>query len=275
MIAPGGGTLRVMLEILACADWAVQVEDGTHAVHAELIAASLIRARAARLEITWDGEVIESSSIWFALGDLRSFERNGHSFLLKGRFKLGLLSSVRFDLYMDGVVVPETGMIEPAKTSPTPAGIQFVKEVSVLESAEIVGTELYPLDNRFGDQAFSTVRQVSRESTNELSVDTHGRLRGKIGFNVLSAIKTDIEAQVSRDTGHKIGEKVIESQTLTFSVGPKRSVLYEVVWKRRVRSGERLYLSGSEQVSVPYKIYYGLSCEVRSQQQAGGHNPSS
>jgi divalent metal cation (Fe/Co/Zn/Cd) transporter len=119
-----------------------------------------------------------------------------------------------------------------------PAPIQFMNEASVQESDEIVGTEEYPLDNSFGDQAFITEREVSRESTNELSVDTSSHLGGGVSLEVLSAIKTEIEAQVTRQIGQKIGEKVTESQTLTFSVGPKPSVLYEVVWKRKVRSGE-------------------------------------
>jgi hypothetical protein len=146
-----------------------------------------------------------------------------------------------------------------------PVPIQFMKELSVQESEEVVGTEEYPLDNRFGDQAFTTVRQVSRESTNELSVDTSSHVGGNVGLEVLSIIKAEIEAQLSQQTGQKIGEKVTESQTLTFSVGPKASVLYEVVWKRKVRSGERLYLSSGNPVTVPYRINYGLSCEVRTQ----------
>src|ERR1017187_3063182 len=145
------------------------------------------------------------------------------------------------------------------------------------ESEEVVATEEYPLDNRFGDRAFTTVRQVSRESTNELSVDTSSQLTGKVGLEVLSAIKAEIEAQVSRQTGQKIGEKVTESQTLAFSVGAKASVLYQVVWKRKIRSGGGFYLSGGTPVTVPYRINYGLSCEVRTQakdgQSARSHRP--
>jgi hypothetical protein len=240
-------------------DWAVQIEDGTHAIHAEIIS-----GLTARLKITWDGAVLESSLLWLLLGDLRSFQRSGHSFLLSLR-GFGLLGSLV--LSMDGVEIPRDGVAAPVKRALASAPIQFIKELSVQESEEVVGTEEYPLDNRFGDQAFTTVRQVSRESTNELSVDTSSQLTGKVGLEVLSAIKAEIEAQVSRQTGQKIGEKVTESQTLTFSVGPKSSVLYQVVWKRKIRSGERLYLSGGNPVTVPYRINYGLSCEVRTQAQ--------
>ena len=242
-------------------DWAVQIADGAHAIYAETLSGPLV----GKLKITWDGEVLELSPLWWLLGDLSSFQRNGHSFRLSvrgfGRFGSLVLS-------MDGVEIPRADVVAPVKGAPAPAPIQFVKELSVQESEEVVGVvEEYPLDNRFGDQAFTTVHQVSRESTNELSVDTSSHLGGKVGLDVLSAIKAEIEAQVSQQTGHKIGEKVTESQTLTFSVGPKSSVVYQVVWKRKVLSGERLYLSGGNPVTVPYRINYGLSCEVRTQAQ--------
>jgi hypothetical protein len=253
----------VTLGVAMRGDWAVQIEDGTHIIRAEIIIRFFYRLR-----VTWDGVEVMSSRVWLLVGDIKSFERNGHSFLFKVRGP-GVLGSLL--LYMDGVEVPKVGMVAPVKPGPPPAAIQFVKEISVQESEEIVGTEHYPLDNRFGDQAFTTVRQVSRESTNELSIDTRSQVGGKIGIDVLSAIKAEIEAQISQQTGRKIGEKVTESQTLTFSVGAKSSVVYEVVWKRKVRSGERLYLSGGNSVTVPYRINYGLSCEVRTQAQAGGH----
>lgn len=241
-------------------NWKVQLEDGAHAIHADITSDLL----SAKLTVAWDGEVLESCRLVLLLGDLRSFERGGHSFLLKIR-GYGLLG--RLVLSMDGVEIPSGGVAAPAKRAPAPASIQFVKELSVQESEEVVSTEEYPLDNRYGDQAFSTVRQVSRESTNELSVNTSGQLNGKVGIEVFTAIKAEIEAQVSQQTGQKIGEKVTESQTLTFSVGPKSSVLYKVVWKRKIRSGERLYLSGGNPVTVPYRVNYGLSCEVRTEAQ--------
>ncbi len=245
-------------------NWTVQIEDGTHSIYAEVTTGPIT----ARLKITWDGEVLESSPMWMVLGDLRSFQRSGHSFLLSAR-GFGLFGSLA--LSMDGVEIPRGGVAAPVKRVPPAAPVQFVKELSVQESEEVVGTDEYPLDNRFGDQTFTTVRQVSRESTNELSVDIGSHVGGTAGIEVLSAIKAEIEAQISQQTGQKIGEKVTEGQTLTFSVGPKSAVLYQVVWKRKVRSGERLYLSGGNPVTVPYRINYGLSCEVRTQApQANG-----
>lgn len=247
-------------------DWTVQIEGGTHAIHAE-VTTGVIHAN---LKITWDAEVLDSSPLWLLLGNLRSFQRNGHSFVLSAR-GFGMLGSLVMS--MDGVEIPRGGVAAAPVGRAPAAPIQFVRELSVQESEEVFGTEDYPLDNRYGDQAFTTVRQVSRESTNELSVDTSKQISGKVGFEVLSAIKAEIEAQVSHETGQKIGEKLTESQTLTFSVGPKSSVLYQVVWKRKVRSGERLYLSGGNPVTIPYRINYGLSCEVRTQAQAQAATP--
>jgi hypothetical protein len=267
-------------------DWTVQLADGAHAIHAEISVGPLNK-----LKIAWDGEVLHSSIVWLIWGDLRSFQRDTHSFVLGVR-GLGLLG--RFVLSMDGAEVPRLraaaplqrtrrpftplqfirdlgvrlGAAAPLERTPPPAPVQFIRELGVQESEEVVGTEEFPLDNRFGDQPFTTVRHVSRESTNELSVDTSTRVDGRLGLTVLSAIKAEIEAQVASQLGHKIGEKVTESQTLTFSVGPKSAVLYQVVWKRKVRSGERLYRSAGNSVTVPYRINYGLSCEVRTRAQA-------
>lgn len=241
-------------------DWTVQLEDGRHAVHVEIAKGFPLY----KLRIAWDGALIESSPVLTVLGDLKSFQHDGHSFQVSVH-GLGMLGSLV--LSMDGFEVPRVGAA-PVKTMPSAAALQFVKEVNVHDSEEIVGTEQYPLDNRFGDQPFTTVREVSRESTNELSIDTGSQFGGKLGFEVLSAIKAEMETQVSQQTGQKIGEKVTEKQTLTFSVGPKSSVIYEVVWKRKVRSGERLYVTGATAITIPYRLNYGLSCEVRTLEQA-------
>src|SRR5208282_3361117 len=124
----------------------------------------------------------------------------------------------------------------------------------------------YPLDNRFGSSPFSTDRQVSKESTNEFSVDVNSKVSGNISLEVLSVIKAEVAAEISRQVGCKIGEKVTESQTLHFTVGENRAVLYQVVWKRKVRTGERLYMANGAPVTVPYRVNYGLSCEVRTLQ---------
>jgi hypothetical protein len=256
-------------------DWTVQIEDGTHRIHAEIIRGWWV----SRLEITWDGERVASSPLWSRGRVAGSFQRDGHSFRIQVR-RQGWRQALT--LLADGTEVPAAEFLahavpvrpEVTLTLPpppaVPSGVQFIKEIGVQDSEEIVSVEKYPLDNRFGDRPLSAVRRVSRESTNELSIDRSREIEGKFGINVLSAIKAEITAHVSRQTGQKIGERVSESQTLNFSVGPRSAVLYEVVWKRTVRSGEIVYLSRGNQVTIPYRINYGLSCEVRTQGQADG-----
>lgn len=243
-------------------DWAVQTGTGTHTVQAELTVGLTMK-----LVLHWDSQLIDQSTIWVLAGDLKSFQRDGHLFVVAHR-GIGMFGSLA--LLMDGVEVSRqsASAVTPAPVNAAPPPtLQFVKELSMAESEEILGAEEYPLDNRYGDQNFSTVRQVSRESVNELSLETDTHLGGKLGVEILSAIKAEIEAQVSQQTGQKIGQKVTESQTLTFTVGPKSAVTYEVVWKRKVRTGERLYLSAGAPLTVPYRINYGLSCAVRTKPQ--------
>ena len=80
----------------------------------------------------------------------------------------------------------------------------------------------------------------------------------------MTAIKAEVAAHVTRQTGYKIGETVTESQTLHFTVAANQAVLYQVVWKRKVRSGEHLYMANGAPLTVPYRVNYGLSCEVRT-----------
>ena len=240
--------------------WKVDLEDGSHAISAEVSTGLL----SFRLRVGWDGTVIDEPRVITLVGQILStFQRNGHSFVIR-HSGFGLMG--KLVLTMDGKEMPSGGTQEIAER-PQPAAaaeIHFLEETDVKETEVILASEEYPLDNRFGDQAFTTVRQVSRESTNELSLDTSDSLSGKIGLELFSAIKGEIEAQVSHQIGLKIGEKFTESQTITFSVGAHSTVLYEVVWKRKVRTGVRMYQSGGRSVSVPYRVDYGLSFEVRT-----------
>ena len=52
-------TVSVMSSALMYGDWAVQLEDGAHTVHAEITGGLTYY-----LEITWDGVVVEASRVW-------------------------------------------------------------------------------------------------------------------------------------------------------------------------------------------------------------------
>lgn len=237
-------------------NWRLELEDGAHEVFAEF-------NQLGKLTITWDDRVIQSGMVLLLLGELQRFHQTGHTFVLsvRGFGKLGKLV-----LSMDGAELGTTpGKLAPAPPK-APFAVQFVKELSCAETEEVVGEEEYPLDNRFGSSPFSTDRQVSKESTNEFSVDVNSQVSGHLSVEMLAVIKAEVAAQVSHQVGCKIGEKVAESQTLHFTVGPKLAVLYQVVWKRKVRTGERLYMANGAPVTVPYRVNYGLSCEVRTLQ---------
>lgn len=245
--------------------WTVRLEDGTHAVSA------VIRPGLAgsRLTINFDGQTIDSSLVLMYIGEIRRLERNGHTFALrvKGYGMLG-----EFALFVDGNEVARDGVAATVPERPVRAAAsspqfpQFQRELNVIETEEVIGVEEYPLDNAFGDLALTTDRQVSKASTNDVSVETTQQLSGNVNVQVLAALKAEIAGQLSKQVGSKVGETVTESQTLHLSVGPHASVLYRVLWKRRVRTGDRVYLVGTGEVTVPYRMTYGLSCEVRSQE---------
>jgi hypothetical protein len=262
--------------------WSLELEDGIHRLQAE-IKTGLV----AHLTITWDSNVIYHAPIFILIGELRRFEQNGHSFALRhhgyGMFGHLSLSMDSKDLggspesavstpqnlaatalqYMKGKVTPAEANVPTPQRGPAPA-IQFVKELSCTESDEVVGQEEYPLDNRFGSSPFSTDRQVSKETTNELSIDVTADVTGTLNAQIMTVIKAEVAAQFTKQTGHKVGEKVTESQTLHFTVAANQSVLYQVVWKRKVRTGEHLYMANGAPLTIPYRADYGLSCEVRT-----------
>ena len=265
--------------------WSLELEDGTHQVQAEIKSGLL----AAHLTITWDGAVLYHAPIFIVIGELRRFQQEGHSFVLGhrgyGMFGQFLLSMDGRELgaspeagvaipqhlaaaalqYVKGFHAPAEGIVSAPQPSPV-AALQFVKELSCTESDEVVGEEEYPLDNRFGSSPFSTDRQVSKETTNELSVDVTTGVTGNLSAQIITAIKAEVAAQFTKQTGHRVGERVTESQTLHFTVAQNQAVVYQVVWKRKVRSGEHLYMANGVALTVPYRVNYGLSCEVRTQE---------
>jgi hypothetical protein len=145
---------------------------------------------------------------------------------------------------------------------PSPA--QFIHEVNVVETSEVYRTEEYPFDNRYGDSELATEREISEESTNEFSLEATKQVSGSINLEAFSMLKAEIAGQVSRKVGQNIGEKMMESQTLHLRVGAHSSVVYRIIWKRNIRSGEYVYLVNGSPVSIPYRMKYGLSVEVQT-----------
>jgi hypothetical protein len=255
--------------------WNVQLEDGQHWIKADL------SPWTGRLKVYFDNNQINSSFILIMIGNVFSFEHGGHRFTvsIKGISYLG----GHFVLSIDGAEVPQGGGMltppqpppppsfpqqHPLQQQPLPASAQLIQEVNVVETSEVYRVEEYPFDNTFGDSPISTERQFSEESTNEISLDETKQTSGKIGLEAFSWLKAEVSRNVSRQVGHNIGEKVTESQTLTFAVGAKSSVVYRIIWKRNIRTGEYIYLINGNPVSIPYRMKYGLSVEVRTRQHS-------
>jgi hypothetical protein len=220
-----------------------------------------------RLTVSFDGEKIDSALILAYLGEIRRFTWHGRSFALRVK---GLGLSGELALFMDGneitpnaardSVVPQNNRVPTPPNTPAPRAPQFQREINVVETDEVIGVEEYPLDNRFGDAALTTDRQISKASTNECSVETSGQVNANVSAEILAVIKAEIAGQLSKQTSSKVGEAVTESQTLHLSVGPRAAVLYRVLWNRRVRAGQRVYQVGTGEITMPYRMTFGLTC---------------
>lgn len=237
--------------------WTVRLEDGPHTITADL------SRWTSMLKVSYDGLSLGSTVVFLWLGEIRRFEKAGHAFSI--RVNAPLYVGGHLMLFVDEVEVQADGATVPAVAASAPAPeIQFVKELSAVESDEVLGIEDYPLDNSFGSEPLQTDRQISKECTNDLSTLVDEQESHKLGVTLFSALKADVATRVSKQIGSKVGEKVTESQTLHLSVGVKSAVLYQVIWKRKVRTGEHLYMANGSPVTVPYRVNYGLSCEVHS-----------
>ncbi len=244
--------------------WNVQLEDGQHSINVDISPWTM------KLKVYFDNNLMVKKFVFPMLGDIYHFERSGHRFVIsvKGYGYLGNLA-----LSIDGTEVNQGGMLAPPPLSPPqrqplPSNAQFIQEVNVVETSEVYRTEEYPFDNTFGDSALTTERQFSEESTNEISLDATNKVSGKISLEAFSWLKAEVAAEVSKQVGHNIGEKVTESQTLTFAVGARSSVVYRIIWKRNIRTGEYIYLVNGTPVSIPYRMKYGLTVEVRTRQHS-------
>jgi hypothetical protein len=234
--------------------WTVRLEDASHVVAAE------ISGWTGRLKISWDGRTVDVSTVLWPYGDIRAFERNGHSFVLSVRGVPSLGGYLA--LALDGVEVAAGAALSPAPTS-LPY-FQFVHEQNVVKTEEVVSVDDFPLDNTFGTDELVSEQQVSKESTSELTLETTSQLNGKLGLKLFSALEAEVSTLLSKKTGATVGQKTTETKTLRFTVKEGSSVVYQVIWKRKVRAGEYVYWAQGSHLTVPYRIHYGLSHQVRT-----------
>jgi hypothetical protein len=255
VLAFGAPKIRAVEEGDMTGQWTVPLEDGAHSVCAT---ASYMTGQ---VTVTWDESPLDSSIVAWLSGDVRTFRRGGHVFVLsiRGPWYFGHLV-----LSMDGRAlrqVEDAGGLDRPEPAP---GLQFMHEQNVVETEEVVAVDDYPLDNSFGGDTFVSESKVSRESTVELTIGEGVKASASLGVDLLRTVKSEVAAEVSRQTGSRVGAKVTEEKTLKFTVGPNRIALYRVTWKRKVRTGERVYRAAGGSITVPYRLEYGLKCEMRT-----------
>ncbi len=221
--------------------WRVKLADAEHLVTAEL------SPMTGRLKVSLDGVLVDVSTVLWILGEIRSFGSQGHTFVLsvKGPGYFG----GHLALSLDGVEIP-AGVTAAAQQQAPPTSLQFVKEQNVIQTEEIVSVDDYPLDNTYGSKPLVSERQVSRETEAELTVSTTNEITGKINLD-LAALHAEMSDQLSKTTGVRANQKVTESETLTFTAGPNESVTYQVVWKRKMRTGEQIFQTSGGPLIVP------------------------
>lgn len=248
--------------------WRVSVEDTLHTIEADLSVNNYLR-------VYLNGSVIHESYIPWAQGEIYRFEKGDHTFALQteGIFR----PSMSFGLFMDGREIGEADGSQQLPSTPLDSTtLNAVTEQNVTERVEVIDTETISLDNSSGSAPLVTEKEVSKAVTNELSVQTDlavggeftvgGEVGGELMVKLHAAVEAALSAELARQTGQKVGQTITERNKLTFTVQPRSSVTYTVVWKRKVRSGEYVVSARKGTRIVPYSMYYGLLYEVRSGQ---------
>jgi hypothetical protein len=242
-------------------NWTVHLEDGPHTIKADL------SRWTSRVKVYFDNNLIDTKFLFIMVGDIYNFERSGHRFVVSVKDIVNWGGHLA--LSVDGAEVNQGGMLapppqqQPQRQVMTPPA-QFIQEVNVVETSEVYRTEEYPFDNSYGDSELATEREISEESTNEFSLEATNQVTGSVSLQAFSMLKAEIAGQVSKKVGQNIGEKITESQTLHLKVRAYSSVVYRIIWKRNIRSGEYIYLVNGSPVSIPYRMKYGLSVEVQT-----------
>jgi hypothetical protein len=260
----------------------VKLEDGAHTVAVHFVVGFFVNWK-----VYFDGVLIHTRKRYFASGEtLYRFTHNGHFFVIRTRRWKNISNGLILlldekdidsdELLVDGIVKKKFDVntashagVEPLKQEkPTEMSamqnFEILHEEDVEEQTVILGSEEFPLDNSHGTDTLSVEYEISKTVSNELSVRTDLEGRGSLNAGFLSILKAEIASRVSRQIGHVVGETVTRRQTLRFSVQPQSSVVYVVIWKRKIRAGNYLISSNGVQRFISYQLNYDLSYEIRT-----------
>lgn len=142
---------------------------------------------------------------------------------------------------------------------------QVLQDDVLSERFEVVGIEEFGLGNKSGTSPLTTTRELSRTTTNEVSVTTTGELDGSANFAIGKAVKADVSAKLSRETGQKFNESFVVRHSQTFTVNPGMSVTYRIKWKRRVRNGQCIVRRpDSQTITIAYQACFDLSFDIET-----------
>lgn len=235
--------------------WIIGLEDGLHSVVAE-------RPVFRRAKVILDGDII--CETW----NIKNFRFyiNNHELLIKEK---GVLTP-RLVLYVDGAKhEPATVAVITSDLSENinkmGKEIQILDEGNIQESEIIVDIEEFPLDNSAGTDALKIEHEISKSVSNELSVDSSTQKGRVLNQGLISLLKLEISSNLSKHLGHNIGETITRRQKLVFTVQPRHSVVYKIIWKRKIRTASCGVLVDGRRSQVNYKASYDLTYEVKSE----------
>ncbi|GAC1645916.1 MAG: hypothetical protein NVS4B8_17750 [Herpetosiphon sp.] len=240
----------------------IEIDGVRHTLRAEV---SMLTGH---LSIFADADQIVAKYCLVLAGQIASFNRWGRSFDL--RFKgMGMFGQLVFTI--DGNELPTGTAIAPARpqapqpqSPPQQSGYTFLREINVVDHTDILGQEEYPLDNLHGSSRLELEQELSRSTTVEMVVKQTVGGDIRLDGNLFMALKAEISAHLSRETSRTVGSTITRKQILRMSVESYSRVTYVVTWKRKQRTGEYLVAMQNNVVSVPYQIWYDLTCDILS-----------
>ncbi|MBF0447307.1 MAG: hypothetical protein HQL67_03815 [Magnetococcales bacterium] len=143
--------------------------------------------------------------------------------------------------------------------------VEIVKERILRDETLILAIEEVPLDNRFGVENFSSDHEFIRSATISLDIERSREVGSSIRTNLWQVLESKVSGELSRSLGVRMGSQLTRRVRLSFSVAPKRSVNYRIIWKQESRRGEfDVRIANKRNYTIPYMVTYGLSHSVES-----------
>ena len=143
------------------------------------------------------------------------------------------------------------------------------KEIVTSEHKQEFAIDDYPIDNRHGSDAISIEQEVSKTSSTNITCEDKELSKLGVSASILKVLTGQISTEISKRLHVSFGETVVKRHMMKFSVKPGDSVVYEVIWKNKLRSGKFLAYVDNQEVSIPYEACYGLIFELNSKRLEG------